>query len=57
MKNAWKESQELLRRRMENPRQAWQTAQRNLTWGEQQAGVRRSPADRVREQKRKQAAP
>lgn len=55
MKSDWKASQEALRRRMENRRDAWAATQRNLTWGEQQATVRRSPADRVREQRRKNA--
>jgi hypothetical protein len=53
MKNTWKESQEALRRLMENRREAWAAAQRNLSWGEQQATARRTPADRAREQRRK----
>ena len=47
-----KTAQEQLRARMRNPRQGWETAQRNLTWGEQNAR-KSGAADRVREQQRK----
>lgn len=55
MNKVWKAAQEALRRRMENRRDAWAATQRNLSWGEQQATARRAPADRLREQRRKNA--
>jgi hypothetical protein len=47
-----KSAQEQLRARMRDQRTTWETAQRNLTWGEQNGGKAR-PADRVHEQTRK----
>lgn len=49
----WKQKQEALRERMRNPRQAWEVAQRNLTWAEKQRQPEKAVARRVCEQQQK----
>lgn len=49
----WKARQEALRERMRDPRQAWDSAQRNLSWAEQQRPPEEAVARRVREQGQK----
>lgn len=55
--STWKKQQEELRRKMSDPALRWKQLNEALAWGEQQATVPRStPASRVAEQLRKQAA-